>query len=132
MNRLSLIVVTCVVLFGCTENSKKHVNTKHVKNIKFMGQVVSAKNIRDTVETLIKAERFREAHSLIDSLIVANKDNGFLYYERGFIKGFESENESAISDFKTAEALHYNRHKCERMIFFDEGAIKVDERSKRN
>ena len=58
----------------------------------------------------------------------SNKQNGYLYSERGFVELYKFHYEAALKDFKVAESLHYDKMQCQSMIQFAQKAIDIEKR----
>jgi len=68
------------------------------------------------INQLVEAKNFQQATHLLDSLILNNPKDGYLFYLKGNTEGVNTQYEAALKDFKTAESLNYDKDKCERMI----------------
>lgn len=109
---------------GCHKHEKHNL----LKNIRSDSRAFNENQIDKTIRQLIHSNRSDQALKLLDTLILYNKQSGFLYFERGFVDGYNFRPEAAIKEFKIAESLHYDKEECRRMIKFTQ--IAIDERQK--
>jgi hypothetical protein len=117
MNRY-LTIFLLFLLLGCHKNQKGN----SLENIQ-SGSHYGEKQIKATVRQLIDSNKSDQALKLIDTLISHNKQNGYLYFERGFVEGYKFHHGEAIKDYKIAESLHYNKTECQFMIQISQKAI---------
>jgi hypothetical protein len=119
MNKSTLIAFLLLVALSCRKKENNSFNQDN-RNIKKDNIYFSARSVTDTINALVKINKFKQAHEFLDTLILKNKNNGYLYFERGYVKGHELEFKSAISDFTIAQNYNYSKLKCQKMIFFCE------------
>jgi hypothetical protein len=117
VNKSKIIFFVFLIFCSCSRVNNNTYNNNE-KNIRIGGEYFSAVKVKDSVNNLIKVNQIKKAHEVLNSLISSNSNNGFLYFERGYIKGYEFEFSSAISDFKTAQNFKYNKDQCQKMIYF--------------
>ncbi|WP_144913689.1 hypothetical protein [Mucilaginibacter frigoritolerans] len=77
---------------------------------------IDEKKLRITVKELTRTNKSDQALKLLDSLIYLNKQNGYLYFERGYVEGYNFHSAAAIKDFEMAKSLHYDNNACQSMI----------------
>lgn len=111
MNRY-LIFFFMLFLFAC----KKKENHNSLKTSKFDDHSINEKQLNKTIRQLVKSNNSDSAFKLIDTLMYLNKNNGFLYFEKGYLELRDFQDKAAMSDFKTAESLNYNKSECKKMI----------------
>jgi len=118
MNKV-LILLAIFLFWGCISNKKKNLS----ENIKYGNHYVDEKQISKIIRKLVDSNKSDQALKLLDTLNYSNKQNGYLYFERGFVEGYNFHHEAAVKNFKMAENLHYNKKACEMMIDASQEAI---------
>jgi len=106
-------IVGFLILFSwsCGDSSLRNSQDKSEKRPTY-----DRKTIRKKINQLVEAKNFQQATHLLDSLILNNPKDGYLFYLKGNTEGVNTQYEAALKDFKTAESLNYDKDKCERMI----------------
>jgi len=94
---------------GCSNGYKR-------TGIKMDGRYVDEAEIHQTVKGLLSSKKSEQAIKLLDTLILNNRGNGYLYYEKGFVKGHDFQCESSIDDLKIAQKLNYKKKNCQYLI----------------
>jgi len=117
MNKSIIVLLTAMTIFAC-KHSNKNIEIGNNKSIQTGNTTISLNEINTKVDSLLKINKFKEASILLDSLILINKTNSFLYFKRGSLKAKKLDFDSALSDFQKAENLGYSRAKCQKMILF--------------
>ena len=111
LSKTSLLLVIHFML-GCG-NAKK----KYVKKLLFLNKhTVTEDQVSFRINKFVLKNEFDQANLYLDSLLLYNKNSGFLYFEKGFIKGLEFKFDEALNDYKKADNLKYKHNSCLRMI----------------
>lgn len=105
-------VLSCFLTIGCNENNKSKIED----NIRINNKILTERQVGSVIIKLNEQKDSIHAYLLIDTLFLYNKNNGFVYFEKGIIENFYSHYSIAIVDFQTAMKLNYSKKKCETMI----------------
>jgi tetratricopeptide (TPR) repeat protein len=112
-----LLIVFLLVFVACGRSANKKSDIMR-RDIKRGNQYFSEKDILKEINTLDKIRDYPHAHVLLDTLILQNKNNGFLHYERGYIETGQRRFDDAIADYNKAKSLNFKPEVCNKMIFF--------------
>jgi predicted negative regulator of RcsB-dependent stress response len=104
---------------GCNDNSDRN----QQKVITWKNREVTKQIIKNRIRQLVDSNKCDKGLRFLDTLIVLNQHNGFLYLQRGFLKMYKFNNEEAVKDFEMAEKFGYDPKECKMMILVCQKAI---------
>ena len=114
-----------ILIFFVLLLSRCHTNDNHKlsKNIKWNNRYVDEKIIRKTIRRLVDSDKSNQAINILDTLIYFNNSKGFLYFEKGYVEGYNFHHEAAIKDYKIAKNLGFDTTGCQFMIEASQQAL---------
>ncbi len=104
----TIIICLLFIVMGCKHAPKQAL-------LKIDGHptyYVSEKTFIKTIRSLLKSNKSDSAFKIINEAFKSNKENGFLYFEKGFVEVYNLHTENALRDFKKAQKLNYNKAAC--------------------
>ncbi len=102
-------VLALLLLVGCGNKKKQSLDEQ----------------LPERLVMLVKKKDFKNANTLIDSLIYKDKKNGMFYFEKAMIETNLEDFDSSIANLKKAYDLNYKKDACTNLIEFNKSLLKV-------
>jgi hypothetical protein len=119
MKAPSFLLLLTLIIEGCNSQPNPMIHgPRKDEPIDTNNKIYQTLKLRKTIGELLKNDQPNKAEHVIDSLILKNRNNGVLYFEKGMINVYSMNFKMALLNFSKADSLKYDKEECQKMILF--------------